>query len=262
MRSLGADDLNAGKLAVFVRQMKEARERDPDVVACRVGSYNAIGSTIPGESLASLQIEFADGLLVYARFSVLIRPHAGEASETYVDVFLRKTRPGEQPASICTRGMLTVPGEAKKLYVEGCFVGLVASDGVITSFLGDAEGPSHTDWNAREQKVRANWRNPEARLREVRQAARQLYAALAALVDRTDERALIDEFWIPRAPSARPDTPAPNARKPRVPIEIIPSRLRKFTISRRPDGFAIVAGPGLNDSELPLKIRVQELPMI
>ncbi len=256
VKSLRADDLNAGKLAVFVREMKEAREQDPHVVL-RTGWYNAIGSTIPSESLDALRTKFANGHLVYARFSIQVRPQTGEARETYVDVFLRKTTSGEQPASICTRGMLTVPGEAKKLHVEGCFVGLVASDEVITSFLGDAEGPAHTDWNAREQKVRANWRNPDARLREVRYAARQLYTALAALVDRTDERALIDEFWIPRAPHTRPDTPAPNPRGPKVTIQVPPARLRRFTISRRPDGFAIVAGPGLQDSELPLRIRVR-----
>ena len=256
VESLGADGLNAGKLAVFVREMTKARARDPDVVL-QTGWYNAIGSAMPNEILAGLRLRFADGNLMFVRFPIRIRSQTGDVSDTYVDVFLRKTKAGEQPASICTRGMLTVPGEAKKLYVEGCFIGLVASDEVITSFLGDAEGPSHTDWNAREQKVRANWRNSDARLREVRQAPRQLHAALAALVERTEKRALIDEFWIPRAASSPPDTATSDPRKRKSEFERPPSRLGRFAISRRPDGFAIVAGPGLQEGELPLRVRIR-----
>ena len=256
VRNFGGEELHAGNLAAFVREMKEARERHPDVVLGN-GWYGAIESAMPPRTLEDLRLRYATGGFIYARFPIQIRPRGGNVRSTSVEVFIRKTKPGEKAASICARGMLTVPGEAKSFFADGCFVGLVASDEAITSFLGDAEGPSHRNWNAREQKVRTNWYNADTSLRLVRNAPRQLYTALAAMVERTEERALVDEFWIPKVADSHPDTPARDTRKPRDEVDPPPPRLRRFVISRRPDGFAIAAGPGLQDSELPLRLRVR-----
>ena len=94
VESLGADGLNAGKLAVFVREMTKARARDPDVVL-QTRWYNAIGSAMPNEIIAGLRRRFADGNLMFVQFPIQIRPQTGDVSDTYVDVFLRKTKAGE-----------------------------------------------------------------------------------------------------------------------------------------------------------------------
>ena len=75
---------------------------------------------------------------------------------------------------------------------------MVASFGAVADFLGDAENPAHTVWNATAEKLTENWVNPSAALRSIRFSLKQLQSLLGEQVEQEDPDALIDFFslWI------------------------------------------------------------------
>jgi hypothetical protein len=256
IKNFGNENMNAGKLAGFVREMKLRLGLPPDLVL-QSGWSNDIVAAFPPADLDSLRTRFRQGQLVNVRFPVELQHHRDGRRSSHVDVVIRRTSATEQAASICIRGMLTVPGEAGKFQREGCFVGLVASEEGVVSFLGDAEEPAHTYWNGREARLNTNWRAAPIRLAEVRKAPRELYKALASAAESTEDEALIDDFWVPdnqRSPSQstqRKPASAPAERDPLMPSP------RRFTIARRPGGFVVAPASGLQDEDLPLRIRIR-----
>jgi hypothetical protein len=252
----GGNSLHAGRLARFIRELNVQKEREPHVVF-QDGWVKDIGAAVKQDTLERLRSKFAEGDLIHARFPVPVRRRGGAARATSVDVFMRRTKPEEKSASVCARGMLTVPREARNFSIEGCFIALVAwddgEDGIV-SFLGDAEGPAHTEWNAHESKVKENWYNPSARLREVRLAPRLLHTLLASVEKQTEEDALIDDFWLPR--ELRPPSPPPSPGPGNPPVSP-EGQLSRFNITRRDGRFVVTAGPGLGIEDLPMRLRVR-----
>ncbi|MGH9581938.1 MAG: hypothetical protein ACRD4O_03250 [Bryobacteraceae bacterium] len=250
IRHVGDESMKAGKLAGFVRQIRERQQTAPDLHLD--ASWTRKDGT-PGADLpTSLKKRFANRELIYARFPVRLRNRTAGDQPSHVDVFVRRTHDDERPDSLCVRGMLTVPGEARRFHTDGCFIALVATEPSVVSFLGDAEGPAHTDWNSREDRLNENWVHAPARVSEIRQSARWLHQKLAAALDRVEEKALIDEFWIPD------ETPGEQHRTATRNGHADPQhRVQKFNVTRRNDGFTIAAGSGLADDDLPIRIRVR-----
>ncbi len=56
---------------------------------------------------------------------------------------------------------------------------LIADDEAISTFLGDAENPAHSDWSERNDKIRGLYENGPYTLRYVKNAIAQLAAALS-----------------------------------------------------------------------------------
>jgi hypothetical protein len=56
---------------------------------------------------------------------------------------------------------------------------LIADDEAISTFLGDAENPAHSDWSERNDKVKGLYENGPSTLRYVKNAIAQLASALS-----------------------------------------------------------------------------------
>lgn len=92
------------------------------------------------------------------------------------------------------RGHLCIPGmDLIKSYKARALV-VVDGESELGHLLRDAEGPAHTSWNPRAQRLKVRWFNGHSRVQAVRRAAVRL---LQSLVERPDERqydALADLF--------------------------------------------------------------------
>jgi hypothetical protein len=56
---------------------------------------------------------------------------------------------------------------------------LVADDEILSTFLGDAENPAHSDWSERNDRIRTNYENGASTLRYVKNAIAQLASMLS-----------------------------------------------------------------------------------
>ena len=136
------------------------------------------------------------------RAPLKIKPRGEQAASTYIDLFLKNATPGEHVQTLVVRGSITVPTEGKKINLPDCHAALVATDELISRFLGDAENPAHTQWNERAEKLRLSWESGSSALRRVRAALPELYGMVAERIERDDPLALLEFFQASFRPGA------------------------------------------------------------
>ncbi len=258
VKQFGGDSLKGGRMADFIRDIRTIRAQAPSAVA-GAGWINADSLGLAADVVLSLREAYRDGKVVMVRFPIVLRGKDGTTQPTFVQVAMRKARDDEAGGALAVRGLLTVPGEADRIRPGGSYVALLADDDAIVTFLGDAEGPAHVDWNARAEKLNAAWMNAEARMREVRAAPRKLIEILSPAINEEDPNALIDELSVDsELRGAKP--PSPASRKPKGipdPTDDAVQAKPKFRLQKREGGFSVSAGSGLEEVDLPLRLRIK-----
>jgi hypothetical protein len=256
----GSPAMRSGKLATFIRTITGRLKGNPDLVAPKAWTAKGgLEAALPDDAKGNVRDLYNAGHTVWVRFPLVLRRQTGAALETHVDVFIQAVAAEEEVQRICVRGMLTLPNEARRWRFEGCAVALIADEAVIEEFLGDAEGPAHTDWNGQEARLNENWSAADKRLAEVRKAPRALYDLVATRAEKRDDRALIDWFSIPRKDGQTPGrTPRKlDGTEPRPnPEEVPPPRREKYRITQCKGGFIVAGASGLQASDLPITVRV------
>ncbi|MCY4243242.1 MAG: hypothetical protein OXD36_16055 [Rhodobacter sp.] len=205
------------------------------------------------ERIEAMKKAFSGGGLVHLRVPVTLEPE-GKARETgNIDLFLQALAEGEKPFSLFARGPITLPGECR--YFAGAMArgAMVARDGIVAEFLGDAENPAHTAWNARAEKLSANWERPGKALSAIRKSLRDLYGIIADQKETREDDALIDFFSLADRVQATKGR-GKVVRKPK--IDIAP-REKAIRIKPGIGGFEILSGPGARNWTFPKRIRVR-----
>jgi len=242
----------------FVSAVSERLGKEPDADgALPVNTYEVTRHQFP-EQLDALRKKLATGELVHVRFPVEVTPRKGEkANEKQLstfEVFLQSAPPSSDPFSLFVRGSLTVPGEKRSFGSPAAWGAMVASDGLVADFLGDAENPAHTIWNATAEKLTANWLFPSAALRSIRYAPKQLQQLLGEQVEQDDPDALIDFFSL--LDQSATGEARKRRRTRRKPLVITP-REKALQVQPRNGGFAVVAGPAAKKWAYPTTLRIR-----
>ena len=168
-------------------------------------------------------------------------------------MFLKSAQPGEKPQTLVVRGSITVPTEGKRMTFPDCHAALLAEHPGVSGLLGDSENPAHTQWNARAEKLRTGWVGGYTALRKVRAVLPAIYHLVSERIEREDRLAFLDFFSVPKAerPSAIPKAIAGR------PAMTLTSQPKPFRIEKRSGGFAVLPGPGIDATQLPLKLHVR-----
>ena len=251
--SLPTDAISQSTLE-FVRQLQKQREEDHDAVIPVAWQQTKItGELLGSDATNRLRDKFKSGSMLSVRAPLLLRDKSGRDFETHIDLFIKAAKPGERAQTIVVRGAITVPTEGKRANLVDSYAALVATDEIVSRLLGDAENPAHTQWNERAEKLRLGWDRGGRALRRIRDSLHELHELVADKIERDDPYALLDFFSI-----AKPDRNN-SARKPLIgrPANLPLPKPKAFKIHKRSGGFAIVPGPGLDTSELPLTIRIR-----
>ncbi|MCG7357656.1 hypothetical protein MHL39_13525 [Roseomonas mucosa] len=256
VKRLGGDALSGGRMADFVREIAASRSAPSDVMV-PAGWTDAAELGLDTEAVGRLRTRYAEGQLVVMQFPITLRHRERGQKRSFVRVTARKARAKEKGGRLVVRGLLTIPGEADRIRAEDCFVALLADDEEMVSFLGDAEGPAHVDWNGRAERLNAEWQSAETRLAEVRRAPRRLLELLAPAVREEDQNALVDELSVEDEMRRAVQGKSRKTGPVRTPDPDIAAKKPKYRLERRPGGFSILAGPGLEEDDLPLRIRVR-----
>jgi hypothetical protein len=118
---------------------------------------------------------------------------------------------------------------------------LVADDEPISTFLGDAENPAHSDWSERNDRVRTLYENGASTLRYVKNAVSQIAALVSAPPAGLARDLLSDIFSI--ALQSEEEEPVKAAQTPETPVEIEP-RAHAVRIIPIRGGFTIQGANG------------------
>jgi hypothetical protein len=252
---IGSEAISPSVLS-FVRQLQSLRAAPPLLTLPSAWQSTTITGDFLGNELADKlrsQFKAAEMLYIRAPLSANSKTGKGHPLETYVDLFLRPSLPGERSQTLVVRGSITVPTEGKRAHLPDCHAALVADDPVISQLLGDAENPAHTQWNERAEKLRANWTGAYIVLRRIRAVLHEIHSVVADRIERDDPVALLDFFSIPKE---RPKDRAPKGVTERT-NDLPPPRLKPFRIQRRSGGFTLLPNPKVQADGFPFKIRLR-----
>lgn len=190
-------------------------------------------ASFDAEDIANMRKAFTDGHLVSVKVPVTVKAHSGDLKGAML-LHVRKTAPGEQFSEHYARSRLTVPKQ-RRVLAGGDVIGLlVAEDGPLSDFLGDAEPPSHARWTHQNLRDVGKYRSTQQTLTKVANALRQLEKILrdedAESINREAFKSLFSR------PKPRPQTetepvPTPN-------LDLPPTR-PFWSVESRPGGFAV-----------------------
>lgn len=243
-----------GALAQFIGTMRSVRKNELTPLVLPSTWVNTGMAAALGDYAKSLRERYQAGECLCVRAPLLLKQKDGKELHTKFDLFLQKA--SDDSDTLFVRDTIVLPAESKYFRGSRTLAALVADDKPICTFLGDAENPAHTSWSASAEKVTAEWRNPSARLKEVRGALQQFYDEIVTSLEAVDATALIDFFSAkaesgargvrPRGPLVRPPNPNPP-----------PPTEKAYRLIRLKGGFAIRGGATLRPEQLPLTIRVR-----
>ena len=207
----------SSELISFIRKVDEAQAKEPDV---KLGNDWAkdMEASIGAEKLTALRESFAkSGGIVHARAPISLQQKDGTIRNSHFDLFLMKGTEGAKGESLYIRSTITVPNESRYFNAAETFGALHAKDDAITSFLGDAENPAHTQWNGSAEKLKDRWKAGASRLSQIRGSLRALYKALGQLEEFTEPDALIDFFSVEDLEAGKKRGPKQIVVKPPMP---------------------------------------------
>jgi hypothetical protein len=238
----------------FVESVSRALNSPPGFQAQK--PINGVGlndQSFTPDELAAMKVGYGNHLLLHVRVPVQLKRKDGSNPSGYIDLFLRALPEEARPFALFARGSLTIPAEMRFFSGAHAYGAMVASDDSTVTFLGDAENPAHTGWNANAEKLAANWRSPANTLRHIRHALRELYMLIVEAIEQEDRDALIDFF------SLLDQSRSAERKKKRTPVPPpeIPRREKALIIRSRAGGFAVIPGPGAAKWKFPKFVDVR-----
>ena len=179
----------------FVQEVSEAMKSDTKFrTVAPIGDTKLSADHLSEDEIDTMKAVFASGGLVHVRASVGLERSDRTREKGEIGLFLKALNENEGPFSLFARGPIVLPGERRHSSGVIARAAMIAYDGAASEFLGDAENPAHTGWNANAEKLRDRWCNAQATLRNIRSALRDFYATIADQSKRHEEDALIDFF--------------------------------------------------------------------
>jgi hypothetical protein len=181
-----------------------------------------------------------DGGRICVKVPLVLERASGDRVATHFHVVLRRRSDGKGEGWYVRDGMTITAVNGKKPS-GGDYEGLLlASDPVISGFLGDAEGPAHVEWSKEEKRLSRNWRTFARRLGFVTNGIVHLADMLRENQPKAAPLALAKVFSV-RLP-AKPEGPtSPTVDKP----EEIPARKDWYAIGPKGHGFSIRSVPNV-----------------
>jgi len=171
--------------------------------------------------------------------------------ETYVDISVTRNDLFKRENVICLRNGINILNGIGNLRKEKVLCILTADDVIVSEFLGDAENPSHTEWTARNERIRGKYSNPSKILGFIKGLPEEIITFLSEEPEHEERDALKDLFYV----AAREQTRG-GKREHAPPPSDIPSKPLTFILSRSPEGFRISLTEA-GEEKLPRMITVR-----
>lgn len=174
------------------------------------------------------------------------------------NLFLRSLKNNRSAFKFFARGPITLLGERRQ-FNGNCQAGFIAETGKIAaSFLGDAENPSHTQWNSNAELLRERWHAPQRPLKIMRDSLQELFNLVAKQEESKDNDVLSRFFSVHKPSNAKgSDFPKENLGQAEGKNSSSSVEQLGFKIIRIEKGLAIEPDGSLDVEKIPKKIRVE-----
>ena len=207
------------------------------------------------KNLEEIKTKFKNGET--ASFKVLIFSKGSFKNLNFkeLEVFIKKTNLLISRGAYIRDYLIIDKEEQYIKQVPGKIFGLVlANNESLIDFLGDAESPSHLEWNQKEPKLKKNYNNYQKTLTQVRSSAPALLRFFSEIEKEDYEDIFIDLLSIPV-----PDGKKKKKRKSPVPTVITPHTKNPpiFTIDQTNSKLEIIPGHGVSSLSLPHIINLE-----
>jgi hypothetical protein len=150
---------------------------------------------LPAAQLDALRHRFDAGDVLAFRAALPVRRKRSRAAASSFLVILEKDESLRRGEHHFIRRGITIP-EVRSPRDKPVRALLVADDDALSTFLGDAENPAHSDWSERNDKIRLLYENGAWTLRYVKNAIAQLAALLSTPPAGRDRDLLAELFSV------------------------------------------------------------------
>lgn len=207
--------------------------------------------------IKSLREAYQSGKLISFKIPVSIKPKQEETLQASLKLFIKSVPSLKKGRDFYLRGGISIIehqcfGESDKALGM-----LLADEGPLSRFLGDAENPAHTAWNAKSRGLESKYNEPQKTVMFIRRSLRQLFDILAKEEGVEDPSALLDIFFSEGNDEQNnrggPDGPNPPPPPPPPP----PPNPQKIRLAQVSGGFVVRAGSDLKSEDLPLLVAVE-----
>lgn len=135
------------------------------------------------ETLKDLRERFERGERIAMRAPILVKRRKAKAAASHFDIYLEKDAALRKPAHHFIRRGITIPDVRSTSAEQAVRALIVVDHEALSTFLGDAENPAHSDWSERADKLRTLYDHHAATLRFIKNSA----AYLSSLLSRPPE---------------------------------------------------------------------------
>lgn len=206
----------------------------------------------------TIRAELASGRPAAVRVPVTVKPKHRVAEQTHFDVYLVSDPQNEFAVTTFVRDDIAIPGQ-RPIRVTDYRALVHIEKGAMATLLGDAENPSHTQWNRDGDNFRTKYENGQSYLIFVQQSAKKILDFVNGSQTARDPDLLSDIFFRPGERSLqRPravQRRSKRGQKPPVPPPPLPPRLQRYVIRTTRSGFSI--GPGKDPLPGPFALQVK-----
>ncbi|HET8797775.1 MAG TPA: hypothetical protein VFO89_08810 [Thermoanaerobaculia bacterium] len=152
-------------------------------------------SVLAPPQVASLRDRFAAGERLAFRVPILVKRKRARPASSWFDIFLERDDALRKPEHHFIRRGITIP-EVRSNGDKPARALIVIDDQALSTFLGDAENPAHSDWSERQDKIRTLYDHGASTLRFVKNSASSLASYLTRPPSGRERDLLADLFSI------------------------------------------------------------------
>jgi hypothetical protein len=213
-------------------------------------------SNIVEQALQKIHEDFETGKVVALRVPMRIRTKGADPVACFFNVFIQRD-PGISDGQILFVREGIIITDVRPRRISGIRALVVVDEGPLATFLGDAENPSHTQWQA--ELVRDKYTFHRASIEYVVQSVPSILSLISQQQKKPDTSLLLDLFSLPAEEGIKTKQ---KRQKNSEGIETepekldIPKTLKRCVTEKRADGFVVRRGDAGTTRPLELSIKV------
>ncbi|HEX6159034.1 MAG TPA: hypothetical protein VF111_02640 [Thermoanaerobaculia bacterium] len=208
IEGLAADESNA-RLCAFTSWSLAQKDEERVVLPERGdGAPKWDENVLDTARLATLRERFAAGERLAFRVPLLVKRRRSRPASAFFDVYLEHDESLRKPDHHFIRRGITIP-DVRSPGDKAARALIVIDDPALSTFLGDAENPAHSDWSERADKIRTLYDHGPWTLRFVKNSASFLASLLARPPVGRERDFLADLFYV--------DIPEDSPHEGRIP---------------------------------------------
>lgn len=217
----------------------------------------------PDDSLTGIRKRYERAEKIAIRVPLVVTEKGQQTKNTSLDVFLYRDGSEQSGRPVFIREGIIIPDVRRRgsSALRGVRSLVIAEDGPIAAFLGDAENPAHTQWQKDGDNFKGKYEDGPKILDFITRSAIEIVRIVNEQDKKEDRTLLADLFSIPALPEEletrtrekkKLDKPGTEPKKPTFPEP----RPKHFIIDQITEGFVVRSGD-INGSPPPEALLIR-----